>query len=77
MGNMFSMHTAFNLSNKFLFNNVEFKLYDSLGIYWKTINFFNLPCVLGTMCNVNKVPIFCVYPHIVALESHLSCFEIA
>ncbi len=72
MGNMFSMHNAFNLSNKSLFNTVKFKLYDLLGVYWKTITFFNLPCVLGTMCSVNKVLVFCVYPHIVVLESHLS-----
>jgi len=76
MGNMFSMHNAFNLSNKSLFNNVKFKLYDSLGVYWKTINFLNLPCVLGTICSVNKVLVFCVYPHIVVLESHLSCLKL-
>ncbi len=40
-----------------------------LGIYYKTISFCSLPCVDGSLCNVNKVLSFfvlgggLVYPH--------------
>jgi hypothetical protein len=45
--------------------------------------FCSLLCVIGTMCSVNMILVFLcwgvggrVYPHNVALESHLLCFEI-
>jgi hypothetical protein len=70
----------------FLFNRclLNFVLYSIIsiwqGIYCRTISFYNFPCVVGTLCNVNKILTFLVfkdkiYFHNVVLESHFSCFK--
>jgi len=49
------------------------------GIYCTMFSFYRLPCVVGILCNVNKVLTFLclgVYVHSVISKSHFLCFEI-